>query len=271
MARRFCGYRSRQFIRFFESNVYFTNPLLPDSDYDGLNDGDELNLYDTDPLIFDSDEDGIFDGEEVLVYGSDPNLIDSDGDQLADGVEVKTEFDPTKWDTDSDGIGDGLEFVANFGSESSAELLPLGFIRMTIEWSGGFAIITTNSTMLSASFDAGKQKIDFHIKGTSGTNAICNVTLLSSLVTDPNNLKVKIDENLIEFSTKDLGNMILIQFKYSHSEHNLSVELNGEYSQINTYPPLLFISIVFFAVFTISITKRRKFFYAKIRMSHIFF
>jgi hypothetical protein len=54
-----------------------TDPVNPDSDGDGLSDGDEVNLYTTDPLNPDSDGDYLSDGEEVNVYGSDPNMDDT--------------------------------------------------------------------------------------------------------------------------------------------------------------------------------------------------
>jgi len=54
-----------------------TDPTNPDSDGDGLTDGEEVNQYATDPLNPDSDGDHLDDGEEVDVYGSDPNHDDT--------------------------------------------------------------------------------------------------------------------------------------------------------------------------------------------------
>jgi len=45
----------------------------PDTDTDGLNDGDEVNLYFTNVLLMDSDGDGLTDGDEVITYSTDPN------------------------------------------------------------------------------------------------------------------------------------------------------------------------------------------------------
>ena len=64
-----------------------TDPYDPDSDDDGLNDGDEVNVHGTDPLDSDSDDDGLNDGDEVNVHGTDPLNADSDGDLLDDGTE----------------------------------------------------------------------------------------------------------------------------------------------------------------------------------------
>lgn len=48
-----------------------TDPNNPDTDGDGLSDGDEVHLYHTNPLLWDTDGDGISDGVEVRT-GSDP-------------------------------------------------------------------------------------------------------------------------------------------------------------------------------------------------------
>jgi outer membrane protein OmpA-like peptidoglycan-associated protein len=93
-----------------EVKVYKTNPLLKDTDLDGLSDFDEVKKYKTDPLKADTDGDGLNDGEEVLKYKTDPLKVDTDGDGLSDGDEViKYKTDPTNPDTDGDGLTDGEE------------------------------------------------------------------------------------------------------------------------------------------------------------------
>jgi hypothetical protein len=57
--------------------VLGTDPRNPDTDSDGLTDGEEVNVYTTNPLNPDTDGDGLTDGEEVNVYGSDPNVANS--------------------------------------------------------------------------------------------------------------------------------------------------------------------------------------------------
>jgi outer membrane protein OmpA-like peptidoglycan-associated protein len=89
-----------------------TDPNNPDTDGDGLNDGDEVHLYHTDPLKYDTDGDGLSDGDEVLKYHTDPLKYDTDGDGLSDGDEVlKYHTDPLKYDTDGDGLSDGDEVL----------------------------------------------------------------------------------------------------------------------------------------------------------------
>ena len=90
-----------------------TNPLNADSDGDGLTDGNEINNNTwgpTKPLEPDSDEDGLSDGDEVNVHGTNPLATDSDGDGLSDGDEIIIYgTNATIIDTDEDGLGDGEE------------------------------------------------------------------------------------------------------------------------------------------------------------------
>jgi hypothetical protein len=52
------------------------DPTNPDTDGDGVADGDEPNLYGTDPLIEDTDGDGVNDGEELFGIYTDPLVWD---------------------------------------------------------------------------------------------------------------------------------------------------------------------------------------------------
>ena len=65
-----------------------TDPYDPDTDKDGLGDGEEYFTRKTDPLNPDSDFDGLLDGAEVLTYGSDPLDPDTDKGGVSDGHEV---------------------------------------------------------------------------------------------------------------------------------------------------------------------------------------
>lgn len=92
-----------------------TNPLLADTDGDGLNDGTEVNTYGTDPLRSDSDEDGLTDGDEVNLYGTDPLSADSDSDGMPDSWEVACGLNPlmnsSSADADNDGLTDFEEYL----------------------------------------------------------------------------------------------------------------------------------------------------------------
>lgn len=72
-------------------------PLTPtstlDSDNDGLTDEEE-KLYNTNPLVVDTDSDGLSDYEEIKIYHTNPLISDTDGDTYLDGAEVKNGYNP---------------------------------------------------------------------------------------------------------------------------------------------------------------------------------
>ena len=113
-----------------------TDPLTPDTDGDGLNDGAEdldgngaIDAGESDPndpcdpdfnnavcLAIDTDGDGIADALETNVLGTDPLDVDSDDDGIADNDELggdstldAGDTNPALADTDGDGLQDGTE------------------------------------------------------------------------------------------------------------------------------------------------------------------
>jgi len=110
-------------------NTYATSPSNPDSDGDGLKNGDEVRFFRTDPTRIDTDGDSLNDFDEVRVLRSNPLVVDSDGDGLNDGDEVFSfRTDPTKRDTDGDGFTDRIE-IENSSDPLSASSLPGSKIR----------------------------------------------------------------------------------------------------------------------------------------------
>lgn len=85
-----------------------TNHLRFDSDMDGVQDYAEILLaswgYDFDPNNPDTDGDGLKDGEEASYA-----LFDADGDGIIDEYERDMGWDPSRIDTDGDGVSDGVE------------------------------------------------------------------------------------------------------------------------------------------------------------------
>ncbi len=89
----------------YEYNLLQTNPAEKDTDKNGTEDGQEdIDLDElanaqeysagTNPLVADTDLDGLLDAEEINVYQTNPLLYDTDGDGLSDGDEVKLGLSP---------------------------------------------------------------------------------------------------------------------------------------------------------------------------------
>ncbi len=140
----------------FQDGWLETDPINPDSDGDGLKDGDEgavdndeevLGKNESSPLKCDTDDDGVPDGMEKRV-GTLVNWCDSDDDGLADGIELgiihpvsrvpncaglqadgtnmrlPTSLDPMNPDSDGDGLEDGVEDINNNGWVDGSESDP---------------------------------------------------------------------------------------------------------------------------------------------------
>lgn len=87
-----------------------TSLYNPDTDNDGLKDGDEVKIYSTDPLKIDTDADNLPDNLEILTYGTNPLKRDTDNDDLLDSEELFTyNTNPLEPDSDNDGLNDGKE------------------------------------------------------------------------------------------------------------------------------------------------------------------
>ncbi|MFX0093504.1 MAG: binary toxin-like calcium binding domain-containing protein [Candidatus Hodarchaeota archaeon] len=107
-----------------EEEFHTTDPLNPDSDDDGLSDGQEVNFYLTDPLNNDTDSDGMLDGWEAK-FGTNATSADDVEDYDADGLTNYEEFsnstNPNNNDTDADGMLDGWEVQHRLNATSAAD------------------------------------------------------------------------------------------------------------------------------------------------------
>jgi len=78
-----------------------TDPYNPDTDGDGITDGDEVITTLTNPLLVDTDGNGWSDYEDFM-HLSDPTA-DADGDGLSNALEIQFGTDPRN----PDSLGDG--------------------------------------------------------------------------------------------------------------------------------------------------------------------
>ena len=90
-----------------------SNPLVADSDGDGLTDSEEVLVYFSYPTNKDSDGDGLSDDYEILhnfeINLAGDDLLDADNDGLTNLEEQNLGTHPHNTDTDNDGEIDGQE------------------------------------------------------------------------------------------------------------------------------------------------------------------
>lgn len=107
----------------YQEYVLGTSPFDADSDGDELSDGDEVNTYSTNPLELDTDFDGLSDADE-FVLGTDPNLPDTDGDGTLDGEERFAQtfvYDVESEDCAIEQVIVSMEGTGNLQSNTSVE------------------------------------------------------------------------------------------------------------------------------------------------------
>lgn len=151
-----------------EVNTHGTSPTNADSDDDGLSDGDELTVTNTLPLNADSDDDGIDDGYESQFTFLDPNNatdagLDEDSDTLTNLQEYQADTAPDNDDTDNDGLSDSQELTVT-------NTLPLDADSDDDGLSDGDEVNTTNTLPLDP--DSDDDGINDGPEIAAGTNAL---------------------------------------------------------------------------------------------------
>ena len=152
-----------------------TNPVLADTDGDGLEDGAEVNTHGTTPTNADSDGDTLSDGDEVNTHGTNPALADTDEDGYADNEEIIEGTDPL------DAASIPAQSVATLGDSTES----FNVIGPLATWNnravGGFTQVDqVDATFtLSADFDAktsGRREVLFETGGGWQGTSLCYET-----------------------------------------------------------------------------------------------
>lgn len=213
---------------------YKTNPLNKDTDGDSLSDYDEVSVYKTNPLVTDTDGDGLNDGDEVMKYKTDPLKADSDNDGLNDNEEVmKYKTNPLKADTDGDGLKDGDE-VMKYKTD------PLNVDTDGDGLSDGDEVLKYKTNALNKDTDGGSVEDGVEVKrGTDPLNAEDDVVkvgvpiILEGITFDVNksNIKPESEETLMK-ALKTLQTYPEIEVEISgHTDSDGSAKSNLKLSQ----------------------------------------
>ncbi len=226
-----------------EEHELGTDPNDPDTDGDGLDDGEEVHDYGTEPLLWDSDEDGYGDGEEVHDYGTDP-LDGEDYPEENGGGGDGFDFDPVFTE-----LGMAMETLTNGELTTTAELEgeAANELRYGLWWlyemmTGGEmdeANATINVTVVAAFIalmSEGEEEVDsgIQLNGVNGTvvPGIPSVSpmdaLLGSLVENQNESITITMSQALSFDVEDPGDSPAYFFEGDGAEDNetLPVEIN---------------------------------------------
>lgn len=140
--------------------------LEEDTDGDGLSTEREIKA-ETDPNNPDSDDDGLSDGDEILRTGTEPTSFDTDGDGLTDGNEVSQScYNPLRADTDGDGLNDLVDTPYCHHDEYHPTPVPTPFPNFAF---GGHIHDTANLTF---AHDAGMTWIKKQVQYSPDADAV---------------------------------------------------------------------------------------------------
>ena len=107
-----------------------TDPLLADTDNDGVSDFVEVVDYQSDPNNTDTDNDGLSDGQEINEHNTAPTGADTDNDGVSDGAEINQfGINPLNPDSDSDGMNDGDEVLAGMDPADPASIFEITEVK----------------------------------------------------------------------------------------------------------------------------------------------
>lgn len=139
-----------------------SDPLVADTDEDGLSDGQEA-MIGSSPAKSDTDGDGMNDGWESQHDGFDPTVdnstdanpnndlnADPDGDGLTNGEESEAGTNPGEPDTDGDGLSDGVEVGQGSDPNDRADTIPVKWVSVTGDLGEGLPKSTVETITIPA-------------------------------------------------------------------------------------------------------------------------
>jgi parallel beta-helix repeat protein len=86
-------------------------------------------------------------------------------------------------------------------------------------------IVESNSTLTALAFNSTNSELSFSVSGPSNTTGYVKVTIAKNLIPNSENIRVYLDGNQLNYSITLTTNSWLLEFTYSHSTHQVTVQL----------------------------------------------
>lgn len=85
--------------------------------------------------------------------------------------------------------------------------------------------VASNSTVSNLAFNSTSQELSFTVTGPTGTTGYVEVCIAKSLIQDPANLKVYLDEEQLNYTSTQTEESWIIYFTYHHSTHTVTLNM----------------------------------------------
>lgn len=139
-------------------------------------------------------------------------------------------------------------------AEWSGNYTPMSFLGTYLGTNGTVSVCTiayknqymftleSNSTISNLTFDSTNNMLDFIVSGKNSTVGYTKVTVPKSLVPNVSSLKVIVDGTEHHYTILGLDDSWVVTFAYSHSTHQMQIELGQ--SSILESPPFLLVALL---------------------------
>jgi hypothetical protein len=125
-------------------------------------------------------------------------------------------------------------------------------------------LLESNSTVNALAFNNETSTLSFNVTGPSGTTGYVKTTISKSMLNNGENLQAYLDGKQLNYSVSALGDFWVFSFNYSHSTHQISLQL--EMTASSTQPiGNEIILIVIIAVFGAILAIETKYWFGKER------
>ena len=86
--------------------------------------------------------------------------------------------------------------------------------------------LNSNSTITQFAFNSTSKELSFNASGPSGSTGYVSLYIPQTLISDISTLKTYVDGNQVPFKATNQGDAWLITFRYSHSQHKITVGIS---------------------------------------------
>lgn len=120
--------------------------------------------------------------------------------------------------------------------------------------------VESNSTISALAFNSTSLELSFTVSGETGTIGYVKVTIAKSLISNIADVKVYLDGNQTEYSATSQDDAWILTFTYTHSTHNVTIDLKTATVNGRPSPLIYFIAaaIIITVISGIIIIKRSK-------------
>jgi nitrous oxidase accessory protein len=134
-------------------------------------------------------------------------------------------------DADGDGIGD-TPYTINLENKDNYPLMA-PFVSPSVSPSLSFENqyvfdVVSNSTISDLSFSSAEMEIHFTATGPADTSGCTLIILAKSLIPYPADVVIFLDGEAVEYTTTEMENVWILTVNYSHSTHDIVVDLPEE-------------------------------------------